>query len=185
MTGSVPAKILGVQRYRLTVPDPISPTETTALAVRTERGLYPANLALTDTRNQSMCPGGPEGDMTVSGFRFEQGVLLIDRTRYFTPSISMMATPTVARPVAAASVLRCKLDERLSCRELITRFGAPQMSINDDGSARFKLPDTWDWTRTVTISRRGSVRFTPCRAPGRKDSEPRIVPCAIPGAELL
>jgi F5/8 type C domain len=186
VAGSAPSGILGVQRYRLTVPNEVGATETTALVVRAERGLYPANLALTDTRNEGMCPGGPEGDMSVSSFRFEQGVLLIDRTRYFTPGILMMATPNVAPPpVAAGSVLRCKFDDRLSCREFITRFGAPSMSLTDDGIAHVKLPATWAWTRTATVSRRGSFRFTPCRAPAGKDAAPRIVPCATPGAESL
>ncbi|HYQ31535.1 MAG TPA: discoidin domain-containing protein [Polyangiaceae bacterium] len=184
VAGSAPAEVLGVQRYRLMVPNENGATETTALVVHAERGLFPANVALADNRNEGMCPGGPEGEMSASGFRFEQGVLLIDRTRYFTPGL-MTTTPNAARSVAAASVLRCRFDDRLSCREVITRFGTPKMSLTDDGVVSYKLPQTWDWTRSVTASRRGSLRFTPCLAPAGKAPEPRIVPCATPGAELL
>lgn len=183
--GTAPAEIRGVHRYLLTIPDQVSPTETTALVVRTERGLYPANLALTDTRNDGMCPGGPEGDMKVSNFRFEHGVLLMDRTRYFAPGTLQSATARTL-PAAAASLVRCRFDDRLSCREFITHFGPPTPVLNEDGVPYgMKLPTTWTWTRHVEVTRRGSVRLTPCRPTGRKDHAVDIVPCATPGAEML
>lgn len=185
VTGSAPPELRGVQRYFLTIPDQVSPTETTALVVRAERGLYPANVALTDTRNDGMCPGGPEGDMKVSNFRFEHGALLIDRTRYFAPGTLQQETPQ-APPAAAASVLRCRFAGRLSCREFITHFGPPTAVLDENGlPSHVKLPTTWDWSRTVEITRRGSVRLTPCRTPDRKDQTGSIVPCATPGAEVL
>jgi hypothetical protein len=181
VAGAAPNELLAVQRYQLVVPDEISPAETTALVVRGEHGLYPANLALADTRNEGMCPGGPEGDMSVSNFRFEQGVLLLDRTRYFTPGILATGKPGVA----SASVLRCKLEGRLTCREFITRLGAPTLSLTDDGTISYRLPTTWSWTRTLTVTQRGSIRLTPCFSTGGKGSPPRIVPCAARGVELL
>lgn len=186
IAGTAPPQIRAVQRFQLSVPDQVSPTETTALVVRTEGGLYPANLALADTRNEGMCPGGPEGDMSVSNFRYEHGVLLIDRARYFTPGILQDEQPHAPPPAAAVSALRCSFEKRLLCREFITHFGTPDMLVDDNGPPyRVKLPAIWDWTRTVSISRRGSVRLTPCRTPDRKDHASRIVPCASPGSEVL
>lgn len=186
VAGTAPPEIHAVQRFQVSIPDQLSPTQTTALVIRTKSGLYPANLALVDTRNEGMCPGGPEGDMRVSNFRFEHGVLLIDRTRYFSPGILQTETPDVARPAAAASVLRCSFEKRLLCREFITQYGPPDTLIDDNGPPyRVTLPKTWDWTRSVGVSRRGSVRLTPCRTPERKDRAPRVVPCASPGSEAL
>lgn len=184
--GTAPPEIRAVERFQVVIPDQVSPTETTALVVRAERGLYPANLALADTRNEGMCPGGPEGDMQVSNFRFEHGVLLIDRTRYFSPGILQTETRDAARPAAAASLLRCSFESRLLCREFITHFGTPDIVVDDNGPPyRVKLPEIWAWTRTVSVSPRGSVRLTPCRAPDPKGQTLQIVPCASPGAEVL
>src|SRR5690606_26520719 len=76
--------------------------------------------------------------------------------------------------------------DRLSCREFITHFGPPTPVLNEDGVPYgMKLPTTWAWTRNVEVTRRGSVRLTPCRSTGRKDHAVDIVPCAAPGAEML
>ena len=124
--------------------------------------------------------------MSVSNFRFDHGVLLIDRARYFTPGILQTEPPNVPAPAAALSVLRCSLEARLLCREFITHFGTPDILIDDNGPPyRVKLPATWDWSRSVSVSPRGSVRLTPCRTPGAKDQTSRIVPCASPGSEVL
>jgi hypothetical protein len=186
VSGVTPNEMRAVQRYQLTIPDPISPSETTALVVRGERGLYPANLALADNRNEGMCPGGPEGDMSVSNFRFEHGVLLIDRTRYFTPGALMLGMPNVGPAVAAASIMRCQLTTRLSCRDFITRFGAPITWRDENGMPqRVTLPTSWAWSRTLSVTRRGTVRLGACRGPDGKDEGLRVVPCLSPGAELL
>lgn len=186
VAGAAPPNIFTVERFQVTVPDEVNSMETTVLVVRGERGLYPANLALADTRNEGMCPGGPEGDMRVSSFRFEHGVLLIERTRYFTPGILQTEMPDLAPPAAAASVLRCRLESRLLCREFITHFGAPVTLVDDNGPPyKVQLPTTWDWTRTVSLSRRGSVRLTPCRTPDHEGRAPQIVPCASPSSEVL
>jgi hypothetical protein len=174
-----------VERYALTVPADVMSTEMVALVVRGERGLYPANLALSDERNEGMCPGGPDGGTTATNFRFEQGVLLIDRTRQFSPGTLMMNMPESAPPVAASSVVRCKLDTRLTCREFITRFDTPGKRLEQSGDpARVKAAASWD--RTLSITARGSVRLGPCLAPPEAAGKQRVVvPCATPGAEVL
>lgn len=182
VSGAAPPSVRAIERYRLIIPDEYaSDIETTALVAHTDGGLLPANLALTDTRNQAMCPGGSEADMQVGDFRFDHGVLLFDRTRFFSPGVLMMSTPGVAPPVAAASLLRCRIENRFTCREFITKFGTPTTSLNADGFPYIiKLPTTWDWSRTVTLTARGSVRMSPCRA-----GDARVVPCATPGAQVL
>lgn len=96
------------------------------------------------------------------------------------------AIPALGPPVAAASVLRCRLEERLLCRELITKFGKPVTVLDQDGlPQRPQMPTSWDWTRNATVSHRGSMRFTPCRTPDSKSQPSRVVPCATPGAEVL
>jgi hypothetical protein len=187
VTGTLVPAIRAVERYRLVVPSEMSTLDTTALVVRSDQGLYPANLALSDNRNAGLCPGGPEGDMKVGGFRAEGGVLLIERTRYFTPGVYMVsAKQNTVPPAAAASVLRCRLGGRLLCREFITQFGEPTYSLRLDGTwDRAKLPKLWNWTRTLALSGNGVVRLSPCNAPNGDGREPRVVPCATPGAEEL
>jgi len=124
--------------------------------------------------------------MRVSHFRFDHGVLLVDRERFYSPGGPVTAIPALGPPVAAASILRCRLDDRLLCRELITRFGKPVILRDQDGlPQRPQMPTVWDWTRMATLSQRGSARFTPCRTPDRKGHPSRVVPCATPGVEVL
>jgi hypothetical protein len=183
--GAPPAAISAVERYALSVSDDVMSTEMVALVVRGERGLYPANLALSDERNDGMCPGGPEGATSATNFRFEHGVLLIDRTRQFSPGTLMLNMPESAPPVAASSVVRCKLQARLVCREFITRFNTPGKPLEQSEDAtRVKPPASWD--RALSITPRGSVRLSPCLAPPEVAGQQRlIVPCATPGAEVL
>jgi len=186
VTGSVPPEIRAVQTYQLSTADEVSPAQTTALVVRTDRGLFPANLAVKDERNDGLCPGDPEAGMRVSNFRFDQGVLLMDRERFYQPGSPVTAMPALGPPVAAASVLRCRLEERLLCRELMTSFGKPVIVLDQNGTPQLpQMPTVWDWTRTVTVSQRGSLRFSPCRTPDSKHHPSRVVPCATPGTEVL
>jgi F5/8 type C domain len=183
--GSPPAAIRAVERYALTNPDEVFTTELVALVVRGERGLYPANLSLTDERNDGLCPGGPEGRVSATNFRFEHGVLLIDRTREASPGTLMMNVPESAPPVSASSVVRCRLEGRLSCREFITRYSTPGKPLEQTGdSTRVKAPASW--SRTLSVTARGSVRLSPCQAPPQAAGQPQLtVPCATPGAEVL
>jgi hypothetical protein len=97
----------------------------------------------------------------------------------------MMNMPDSAPPVAASSVVRCRLGARLACREFITHFKTPGKRLEQSGDpARVKSPASWD--RTLSITARGSVRLSPCLAPSEGAALERlIVPCATPGAEVL
>jgi hypothetical protein len=183
--GTPPSAIIAVERYVLTTFDDVFTNQVVALVVRGARGLYPANMALVGERDDGMCPGGPDGGMKATNHRFEHGVLLIDRTREVSPGTLMMNMPESAPPVSASSVVRCRLEARLSCREFVTHYDTPGKPLDQTGdAARVKAPATWD--RTLSITARGSVRLSPCQAPPQGAGQPRLtVPCATPGIELL
>ncbi len=183
--GTPPATISAVERYALTTFDDVFTTQLVALVVRGERGLFPANMALIGERDDGMCPGGPEGGVKATNHRFEHGVLLIDRIREFSPGRMMMNMPESKPPVSATSVVRCRLEARLSCREFVTHYSTPGKPLDQTGdAARVKAPANWD--RTLSITARGSVRLSPCQAPPQGIGQPQLtVPCATPGAEVL
>jgi len=183
--GSPPVGIRAVERYALTTFDDVFTTAMVALVVRGERGLYPANMALVGERDDGMCPGGPEGGMKATNHRFEHGVLLIDRTRDFSPGRLMMKMPESAPPVTATSVVRCRLEASLVCREFVTSYSTPGKPFAETADfARVKAPASW--SRTLSVTARGSVRLSACQTPPPAAGQPpQTVPCATPGAEVL
>ena len=94
-----------------------------------------------------------------------------------------------ARPVAASSLMRCDVVDRLTCREHVLRYGDPDVDLSSWPFDVLPIPPKhWLWERSFTPSDSGWLRFSPCRLKAAKDAGPEsgaAVPCLAPGVGVL
>ena len=94
-----------------------------------------------------------------------------------------------ARLVAASSLMRCDVVDRLTCREHVLRYGDPDVDLSSWPFDVLPIPPKhWLWERSFTPSDSGWLRFSPCRLKAAKDAGPEsgaAVPCLAPGVGVL
>lgn len=148
------------------------------LFVETTRGWFPANLSLNH---------GTYDDRAATTYAFRlasldtrDGRLWLSITRR---RADFFGYPGVAPyDVVAELTYVCTLGERLLCHRAVTAFGEKGPSWSraawENGSSDPKSPpfhpNPWSWTRSVSVSASGMLRFGRC-----VDSEGHDTPCRV------
>ena len=192
--GAVPPHVRGVfSGWVATSADEVGGDIITLLMVQTDSGWSAANLWSDNTAYTGMCPGMHTARSVIQRTAWVGAVLEQERARlYFPPSgfyTSSGQPGPFDKPVAAWSLMRCEAVDRLTCREHLLRYGAP-----DVGEASSPLdalpvpPQHWIWQRTFTLTENGWLRFSPCRSTADNDAgvgSGAAVPCFAPGVGVL
>lgn len=165
----------------------------TLLMVQTDAGWSAANLWSDNSAYTGMCPGMHVARSVIQRTAWVGTVLEQERARLYSPPSPYYTSSgqpgPFARPVAALSLMRCDVVDRLTCREHLLRYGDPEADRTSSPLDPSPIPPKhWLWQRSFTPSDNGWLRFSPCRPRSDADAGAEsgaAVPCLAPGVGVL